>query len=412
MRYFSELRPYLQRRGIESEYFSLDVKIRSMIERMGLDCAPRKIVDSCDEVTTELVGEVVNPVIASRYQDRALLDRRIANLHYLLRSFFEEKSIDAIFLWNGSGLVSSVAAVIARRRGIKCLYGENGYLPRTLQIDPQGVNQLASVTQRIASEYQRVNIDDRVKAELDRVISLLHSGESWATPPKRRIKPSLVARLRREIQNISWQRIRRSTGTNGDIPEYDGALPDNYLFLPFQVENDSQLILHSPLVGTSMAKFVEVCHGALQQLEPGMRLVVKLHPANLNQVDYRDLVARFPEVLFYKSGSIGEMIEKSRAVVTINSTVGLEALTYYKPVVTLGDNFYNVPGVVEHVFSIDKLPKSLVSALGRSVDKPKIDQFIYYLYASYFAHGSWKDFSTLSCENVADKISDLLGANG
>ncbi|HGX93905.1 MAG TPA: capsular biosynthesis protein, partial [Candidatus Tenderia sp.] len=234
----------------------------------------------------------------------------------------------------------------------------------------------------------------------------------WAVPPKDRVKPSLIARLRREIQNISWQRLRRGTGMNRNIPDYDGRLPENYLFLPFQVENDSQLILHSPLVGADMGKFVEVCRGAARQVAADMRLVVKLHPANLKQVDYSDLMKRFPDVLFYKSGPIGELIEKSRGVITINSTVGLEALTYYKPVVTLGDNFYNVAGVVEHVTSLKALPTALAAALSRPVDKTKIDQLLYYLYAHYFAHGSWRDFSPTSCENVADKISSLLGASG
>lgn len=412
MRYFSGLRPYLRRRGIESDYFSLDVKVRSMMARMGLDCAPRKIVGTRDELAPGFCDEVINPVVAGRYPDRASLEKRIANLHYLLRGFFEEREIDAIFLWNGSGLVSSVATAIARQRGIKCLYGENGYLPRTLQIDPQGVNQLASITRRIGHEYQHVDIDEQMSAELAQVISLLHGGKAWAVPPKDRVKPSLIARLRREIQNISWQRLRRGTGMNRNIPDYDGRLPENYLFLPFQVENDSQLILHSPLVGADMGKFVEVCRGAARQVAADMQLVVKLHPANLKQVDNSDLMKRFPDVLFYKSGPIGELIEKSRGVITINSTVGLEALTYYKPVVTLGDNFYNVAGVVEHVTSLEALPTALATALSRPVDKTKIDQLLYYLYANYFAHGSWKDFSPTSCENVADKISSLLGASG
>ena len=39
-----------------------------------------------------------------------------------------------------------------------------------------------------------------------------------------------------------------------------------------------------------------------------------------------------------------EVLKKAELVITLNSTVGIEALLYGKPVLTLGDAFYNIKG--------------------------------------------------------------------
>ena len=406
IQFFSELKPYLQQREIEPFYFTLNPKVRSLMKGMGVEFAPGKIAKEEDTLTSGLIAAVMNPVLELRYPDKKQLNRRIAHLHRALRDFFDRHRIDAIFVWNGSGLVASVAASIARQRGMRILYGENGYLPDTIQIDPQGVNQLASVTQRIAAALDSVEIEPENMAELQHRIQLLHSGAAWAVR-KPRVKASLGARLAAELRNFSWDKVRRGFGGNKGIPD-TAHLPPRYIFIPFQVEADSQLILHSPLVGADMDHFLAVCHHAVQQVDPDYKLVVKLHPANLGRIDYAPLLKKYPEVLFLKGGSIGPLIEGSQAVITINSTVGLEALTYYKPVLTLGDNFYNVPGVVHHVNTLDEFPDLIRAALSQPVERERIDRMLYYLYDNFFAHGSWKNHTPASYQAVADKVADLL----
>lgn len=411
IRYFSELQPQLQTLGIESRYFTFNPKVRSMMTRMELAYFPTDINECCDSLSAAQFDAIVNPVLEFRYPDRRQLDVKVANLHFHLREFIECQKIDGLFLWNGSGLVASIAQAIARERGLPVLFGENGYLPSTMQIDPEGVNQLATVTRRVADEYQNQIIDPKLQHGLNEAIDILHSGRPWAKKVEKRVKASVWMRLNHEIKSLSWDRIRRGVGGNKGIEEFTGELPERYVFVPMQVETDSQLILHSPLVGRDMVHFVEVCQKAVADAAPDCRVVVKLHPANLGKIDYTELAKRYPDVVFLKGGKIGELIKNSEAIITINSTVGFEALTYYKPVLTLGNCFYNVEGVVHRVRSLNDLSDTLVNAIQQPVDKTRIDQLLYYLYADYFAHGSWKDFSSTSFEQVSSKIATLLNSN-
>ena len=57
-----------------------------------------------------------------------------------------------------------------------------------------------------------------------------------------------------------------------------------------------------------------------------LRLVVKEHPSDHGRIDYSDTFRAFPDVVFTKLLNTQQLIEKSDAVITVNSTVGIEAM--------------------------------------------------------------------------------------
>jgi len=404
--YFAELEPYLQSYDIQPCFFTLNPKVRNMMSRMGVRYFPGRIDKAEDLLSPEKNREILDPVLNLRYRNKSRLYREFARLHYALRNFFESEQIDAVFIWNGTDREGRVAITLAREIGLKTLFGENGYLPDTIQIDPAGINYAASVTRRVAAAIDNVVIDPETYAGLEHRIQLLHSGKPWAVN-KPMVKASPWASLVSELRNFSWEKLARSLPGNKGIPE-SVPLPSRYIFIPFQVEADSQLILYSPLVGQSMDRFLSLCLNAVRQVAPECKLLVKLHPANLGQIDYGPLMKKYPDVLFQKGGSSARLIESSEAVITVNSTVGFEALTYYKPVLTVGESLYNVAGVVYHVKSEGEFAGLLAEALSKPVDRDRINKMLYYLYDNYFGHGSWKNHSANSYQAVADKISQLL----
>ena len=82
---------------------------------------------------------------------------------------------------------------------------------------------------------------------------------------------------------------------------------------------------------------------------------MKEHPSDHGRIDYSGAFRAFPDVVFTKLMNTQELIEKSAAVVTVNSTVGIEAMLHLKPVITLGDAFYAVPGLVRPCGRDDEL---------------------------------------------------------
>ena len=69
-----------------------------------------------------------------------------------------------------------------------------------------------------------------------------------------------------------------------------------------------------------------------------------------------------------EGGTSAELLQKCEGVVTVNSSVGLEAFAYDKPVITLGESFYDGPGLTEHAGDLAAL-----KALFRQIDTLSFD---------------------------------------
>jgi hypothetical protein len=121
---------------------------------------------------------------------------------------------------------------------------------------------------------------------------------------------------------------------------YSPDLPSGeYVYFPLQVADDYKLIRLRPECADQEA----IVERIVEALPPGVHLVVKEHPMSIgrNPVDMLRRMASHPRAhLVEPHTSTLELIERSAGVVTISSTVGLEALMYERPVMTLGRPFY------------------------------------------------------------------------
>ena len=412
VQYFVEVSKLLKPE-VEVYFFCLKPKPRSIAKQSGFPTFPESFSPAHSGLIPENIQErVFNDKILTENPDVGKLRKKLERIYPSLQQFLEQQQIDAVFLWNGSGLASSIAIYLAHERGLKTLFGENGYFYNTIQLDPSGVNQAASITPKIAREYARTELEPAKLEQLRQLIDIYRNNESVTyTPGQNLLKASWLARIAGEIGNLREVDLRWRGTYNKTIPSSIERLPERYIFIPFQVVRDSQLLLYSPLVGNDMELFIERCHAAVQQVARDYKIVVKLHPADLDNVDYSQLPQRFPDVVFLKDTPSNRLIQASSLVITINSTVGVEALLHDKPVITLGDNFYNVPGVVRHVNALSELPQAIEAALNTPPDREKIQRLLYYLYHEYFAQGSWKNFSPQSIQAVATKISRLLSTD-
>ena len=122
-------------------------------------------------------------------------------------------------------------------------------------------------------------------------------------------------------------------------------------------------------------------------------LVVKTHPAETNFSSYNKIraFAQKRRILFLEERSVKELIEKSKAVVTINSTVGIESLLFSKPVVVLGNAFYAGRGFTFDVKELGQFSHMLEEALVSRVDEKKIKEFLYTLRYHYLISGDYRD---------------------
>src|SRR6185503_10428639 len=69
---------------------------------------------------------------------------------------------------------------------------------------------------------------------------------------------------------------------------------------------------------------------------PGVQLVIKPHPAETPEV-YATAIAGAPNVQLARSGAgLAELLAAASAIVTVNSTVAIDALAFGVPSVVLG----------------------------------------------------------------------------
>lgn len=338
----------------------------------------------------------------------------INNLVVIFLEYLHEKNkqskIDTIVMWNNTMLFDRIAWHFCMKNNINYVMFEQGYFrPFTLTIDNKGVNYENSLP-RDRKFYEDIVVDyDRLHQYLskseylskDDLINI--NRDSKFKKLLFIIMDKLKAKFSSDFIDCTYnnesinEKIVRIVKKKNNINTHQEELPESYIFVPFQVHDDSQIILNSPNI-RSMEELVEVVDKASKELyELGRRdiyFVFKEHPVDLNRIDYSGLKEKYKnnkQLVFLSSGNTNELINNSMAVITVNSTVGIEALMKSKKVITLGNAFYNIEGIVEHCDELENLSKSIIKTLDNDFNQELVDKFLYYLRFDYQLEMNWRN---------------------
>lgn len=125
-----------------------------------------------------------------------------------------------------------------------------------------------------------------------------------------------------------------------DAPPLKADIPDCFVLVVDQVRNDQSIAYGLADAGT----FDRMLQAALDE-NPGVAVVVKIHPDSVNDPAKRHFdpvqLAADPRILVIAEPChIVDLIERARAVYTVTSQVGFEALIWGRRVHTFGMPFY------------------------------------------------------------------------
>ncbi len=164
-------------------------------------------------------------------------------------------------------------------------------------------------------------------------------------------KIDVVAKTRANLLRV-WRR-RRSRKLLGskslDVPEH-------CVFYPMQYQPEQTTLVG----GLHFANQISTIENIAKCVPFGYTLIVKEHPRGRGARpawQYRHL-ARFPNIRFCDADSKAIM-KSCEAVITITSTVGLEAMALDKPIVVLGNCYYDFADVVYKPKSWPELARML-----------------------------------------------------
>jgi capsular polysaccharide export protein len=129
------------------------------------------------------------------------------------------------------------------------------------------------------------------------------------------------------------------------------ALGQPHYVFPLQLEADSQIRYHSNF-GSITSAIEQVIASFASTAPAGTVLAITEHPLETSLNNWRRIVRRLARsagvnnrVVFLEGGTPELLLQDCRGVVTVNSTVGYLALTFGRPVVTLGEAIYDMPGL-------------------------------------------------------------------
>ena len=168
------------------------------------------------------------------------------------------------------------------------------------------------------------------------------SGAHKLQPKPSYLLAQLAGFLRKYLYRISERSIHQCL--------LDGT---PYTLVPLQVSSDSQVSLGSDYAG--MEPFIaQLIASFASYAPPDQRLAFKHHPRDRGYNNYgaliKDLAGRHGvtgRVLYFHDGALGPILKRAKSVLTINSTVGLQALYHAVPTKVLGRTFYNMPGLTD-----------------------------------------------------------------
>ncbi len=175
---------------------------------------------------------------------------------------------------------------------------------------------------------------------------------------------------------LLWGNVSETLRAKAAKPFYDALRPGRpYVYFPLHVTDDYKITRIIPHT-VDQASLVEQIADALPA---GHDLVLKEHPmsvgrnsiALLRRLRRRDNVRLLPP-----EASSHDLVRGAEAVAVISSTVGLEALLYEKPVLTLGQPFYSGYGVTLDVDSFTEIREKVPALLTFRPDPERIRRFL------------------------------------
>jgi hypothetical protein len=308
--------------------------------------------------------------------------------HFLaLERVFDEVKPDVAVPEVGSETMRSATHLIGLERGATVLFLFYTLFPRPLRLYTNTMH---------APIVPEEEVRELSAAERREVEAFIEEYTDRATPIRPHRKPTVTSgtlrdfarhigvrllydrdneylRPSRFVSNYAKER-GRALAAKRLYSEFDPGRP--FVYFPLHVTDDYKIKRVIPHC-VDQASLIEQVAAALPH---GYDLVLKEHPMSVgrNRLGMLRRLTRLDNVrLLDPYTSSHELIEKAEAVAVISSTVGLEALMYARPVLTLGQPFYSGYGITLDVDSFREIREQVPALLRFSPDRELILRFLH-----------------------------------
>jgi hypothetical protein len=339
--------------------------------------SPQETLEALHYETALIENRYNSALVRSIFKMR-LIARANKVVHFY-REIIERNRIDLFIVWGDSMLQSAIAKAVTAKLQKVCIHLEKGLLPFTLQVDAAGVNASGSLfelpavkntstvplkifQESILREWKFAsplkNISQNIKLRY-----LLNNGEYLV----------LIQKLLSYFFPNDTIEYPKEFALNNPSVREESENEGGYIFLPLQVSTDSQVLCHGGWI-RSNEELIRVVSCVSARLQHPVPLMIKPHPSEFGAKIYTDIIRKYPHAKMATGGTI-DLIRHSAMVVTLNSTVGFEAMIMQKPVIVLGNSFYGRSDLFRRALDEETLKNEMESCMEYTPLQKDVEQY-------------------------------------
>lgn len=302
-----------------------------------------------------------------RGYDEEDLFRRTLAVHRVFAGYLAERLPDVIVQNYGAELERRMLRMLGAARNITNVWLE--YVPFVKGYQPSR-NEFSDLYDVPLRAIDQAAVDSYI-AEYRQGKATYHQQSFQQSTLRDRLRrfsrdPHRWSIVRQAIRSRVSQRFKRwrKTYIEQRLQSVSHGIPEGkrLIFFPMQTSEESTLTVRS----RGLRDQIHIIEMLAVNMPDDCALLVKYHPHYLDVMNLGQArkVAQIKDVVLLPSTiSAHDLIKKVDLVVTVNSTVGFEAVLLGKPVVLLGRAVYGGAGVTLEPKSVEEWPRVLAQGL-------------------------------------------------
>lgn len=289
-----------------------------------------------------------------------------------LTSLLIKNKIKAVFLFGDCRAIHQPVRSICDALGIDVIVFEEGYIrPHLFTMERNGVNHFSSMTQL---DFEQIR--QAPEAQSEPIIKQKYPHSYWymvrwgiaywfinlinrSHYPDYTHHRILDARMgwnwTKSFFRYWFYRLMDKSKRNRLLKPPPSTHQDSRLFfLPLQVHDDSQMAIHSDFetIEDVLETVISSFAYHLQSSGKSDVLVIKHHPMDRGHRNYAQYIQKLTNLYAIKDSivyihdiAVPELLKRCHACITVNSTIGLQSMSYGVPTINLGRSFYDKTGL-------------------------------------------------------------------
>ncbi len=288
---------------------------------------------------------------------------KLENFKEYLKYFIASKKIEVILLYGDYRYYHRIAIEVCEELNIPVYVFEEGYIrPHYITMEKSGINGFYKLPKdpQFYKNLPKLKIEEPLPVNFSYIKQTLSRAFHYFSLELLRLYFPNYVPTKRYFPYLLWifywirGLVKKPIYLYKESSIFKRIIEDlkkKYFLVILQVHNDTQITLHSEY--KSIEDFIsEVLQSFGRYAKIDTYLVFKHHPFDRGFKNYKKLIESLSEelkikgrVFYIHDMHLPTLIKGSLGVVTINSTVGLQALYHNIPVKVMGKAIYDIPGL-------------------------------------------------------------------